>query len=189
MKKPMTKGSFEYIKQRKKRQLSLTLLMFGIALGIFVLGLVLNKFDKRNIFTVFAVLAVLPSTKILISYIILIPFHSISKERYDAVMNATPEGVTVWTDVVFSSPEKVMMLDFMVIDHHFVICYTENKDRMKMMEEYLRTGITKREYHYQLEMYDDFTRFTKRIGKLQLDESQKDQNYKDTVEFLSSLMV
>ena len=68
MKKPMTKGSFEYIKQRKKRQLSLTLLMFGIALGIFVLGLALNKFDKRNIFTVFAVLAVLPSTKILISY-------------------------------------------------------------------------------------------------------------------------
>lgn len=189
MKKPTTKGSFEYIKNRKKRQLLLTILMFGIAFGIFALGLVLNKFSKANLFTVLAVLLVLPSSKMLISFIILIPFHSVSKERYDAVVQAVSEGVNVWTDVVFSSTEKVMMLDFMVVDHHYLICYTSQKEKLKMMEDYLRTSITKRDYKYQVEIYDDFERFTKRISKLQLEESQKDQNYVETVEFLQSLMV
>lgn len=189
MNSPMTKGSFEYIKRRKRRQLLLSILMFSIALGIFLLGLFLNKMSKANVFTVFAVLMVLPSAKTLVSYIILIPFHSVSRKKYDAVIAAVQDGVTVWTDVVFTSPEKVMNLDFIIIDHNYIICYTEHKDKRKMMESYLRDGITKRDYHYQVESFDDFDRFTKRIGKLSLEEAQKDENYKETVKYLQSLMV
>lgn len=189
MKQQMTKGSFEYIKRRKKRQGLLSFLMFAIAIGIYILGLVLNKNSNSNIFTILAVLFILPSTKMLISYIILLPFHSVSKSDYEEVKKAVPDGVQMFTDVVFSSTEKVMMLDFLLIDHHFIICYSPKHDKLQGMEQYLRDGIAKREFHYQVEAFDDKKRFTKRIAKLHLTEEEKDKDYKEVMEYICSLMV
>ena len=189
MRTPMKKGSFEYIKRRKMRQGFLSLLMFCIAFGILVLGLFLNDFSKANIFTVLAVLAALPASKMLISFIILLPFHSVSKKDHEEVLATVSNGVEVLTDVVFTSPEKIMMVDFMAIDHHYVICHTRRSEKLKSMEQYLRDGIARRQLNYKLEMYDDFERFKSRISKLHMEEVQKDKNYEETMEFLLSLMV
>lgn len=188
MKTPMTKGSFEYIKRRKRRQGLIAALFFGIAMGIFVLGLVLNKMEKTNVFTVFAVLMVLPATKYLISFIILIPYTSVSKERYEEVKAACPDGIDVWTDVVFSSAERVMMMDFMMMDQGHVICYSEKKDKVKVMEQYLRDGLSQREIKYQVEVYDDFGRFKKRLAKLTTPDHQA-ESYDNAEKYLRSLMV
>lgn len=189
MNTPMKKGSFEYIKRRKRRQMLLSLLLFGIAFGIFLLGLLLNKLDKANIFTVLAVLMILPSAKMLISFIILIPFHSVSKKKYDEVIAAVSDGVTVLTDVVFTSAEHIMNLDFLIVDHSYIACYTANKEKLKVIEDFLRDSVTKRDFQYQVECYDDFERFKKRISKLSMDQSQENKNYEDTMEYLRSLMV
>lgn len=189
MKAQMDKGSFNYIKRRKKRQGILSLIMFGIAFGIFLLGLCLNKFDKSNVFTILAVLFVLPSTKMLISFIILLPFHSVDRERYEEVIAAVPEDVNLFTDVVFSSTERVMMLDFLVIDHHYLICYSGKKDSLKVMEQYLRDGVTKRAFNFKVEAFDDFKRFKHRVSKLKLEESQKGEDYQELMEYVKSLMV
>lgn len=167
----------------------LTILMFGIAFGIFVLGLVLNNFEKSNLFSILAVLMVLPSTKVLISFLILIPHTSVSKKEYDEVLASVSEGVTVLTDVVFTSSEKVMKLDFIIMDDHFMIGYTSHKEKRRDMEQYLSEGVRKRGYNYQVEILDDFERFKNRITKLHLEDSQKDNNYKETLEYVKSLMV
>ena len=185
----MTKGSFEYMKRRKRRQGMLSLLMFGIAFGIFALGLLLNNFETSNLFSILAVLMVLPSTKMLISFLILIPYRSVSKKQYDEVIASVSDGVTVLTDVVFTSSEKVMKLDFMIMDVHFLICYTPYNHKRKDMEQYLSDGVRKRGYNYQVEVFDDFEQFQHRITKLQLKDSQKDKNYKETLEYIQSLMV
>ena len=92
---------------------------------------------KKFRVVIFAVLFMLPSVKMLISYIVLLPFQSVSQEEYDEVMEATPIGVTVYTDVVFSSTEKIMKLKFIAIDHHSVICYgTDEK-----VKKYIRLVI------------------------------------------------
>jgi len=188
MKTPMTKGSFEYIKRRKKRQGGITVLLFGIAAAIFVLGLMLNKMQKNNIFTVLAVLMVLPAAKFLISFIILIPYTSVSKERYEKVKSSCADHITVWTDVVFSSSEHVMMVDFMIVDRAHVICYSKQKDKVKTMELYLRDGLSRRELKHQVEVYSDDARFQQRLQRLSTPE-ESDKNYESTIEYLRSLMV
>ena len=196
------KGNFNYIDSRRKSQLFKSILAFGICLSIFLLGLALNNNSKNNIFTIFAVLGVLPSTKILISYILLIPYHSVSKELYEKVKPNVPENVVFYTDVVFTSEERSMMLDFVAIDRHFLIGYRQprmkkkdvieekkNKEKLTQIYDYLKTQLELRKINYQVEMYDDLDRYLNRISKLSLEEEQKTEDYKEVTEYFWSLMV
>ena len=183
------KGSFHYIKRRKMRQCIISVLMFGIAFGLYFLGLALNKNDKANVFTIFAVLFMLPSVKMLISYIVLLPFQSVSQEEYDEVMEATPIGVTVYTDVVFSSTEKIMKLKFIAIDHHSVICYGTDEKVKKYIREYLKDGLRKRGYQFQFELVDSFASFKKKVSKMSLTPEQMTEEYEEVRAYIYSLMV
>ena len=67
------RGDFGYIKAKKKKSLTGTLCMAAIGVAIFLTGLFLNKMSNRNIFTVIAILFVLPGAKFLVAYIV--TFH------------------------------------------------------------------------------------------------------------------
>ena len=48
----MRKGSYGYIKNKRKKLMLWLILDIAVAVGIFVLGLFLNKFSNKNIFTI-----------------------------------------------------------------------------------------------------------------------------------------
>ena len=64
------KGNYGYITYKKKTSLGMALLMVLIGLGIFVVGLLLNKMSGRNVFSIFGMLMVLPMAKYLTTYIV-----------------------------------------------------------------------------------------------------------------------
>ena len=76
----LEKGSFEYIKKKKKRKIIMVVAIIVIAAAIFGIGLLLNKMSRANIFTVLAILCVLPWAKQLVALIVLFPYHSVSRE-------------------------------------------------------------------------------------------------------------
>ena len=137
------KGEFNYIKTRKKIIIFMAVLIVLIALAIFLIGLLLNDMDKANIFTVIAVCAVLPWAKQIVALVVLLPYHSVSLERYEKVEKAVPENVTLYTDLVITSTEKVMNLDFAVVGYGRVIALLgkEGQD-MKYIREYLAKGVS-----------------------------------------------
>lgn len=108
------KGSFGYIEWRKKKNLFATLLMFGIAAAVFLLGLFLNKFEKNNIFSIIAALITLPAAKRLVSYFLFFPYHSVSVEKYNKILPLIQNEDVFYTDLLITSPEKVMHLSFLV---------------------------------------------------------------------------
>ena len=73
----LEKGSFEYINKKKKRKIIMVIAIIVIALAIFGVGLLLNKMSRANIFTVLAILCVLPWAKQLVALIVLFPYHSV----------------------------------------------------------------------------------------------------------------
>lgn len=106
----LEKGSFEYINKKKKRKIIMVIAIIVIALAIFGVGLLLNKMSRANIFTVLAILCVLPWAKQLVALIVLFPYHSVSRERYEKAKecvqaNGLPD-VKLYTDLVITSPEK-----------------------------------------------------------------------------------
>lgn len=136
------KGELGYIDGRKKRALVGVLSMAGIGVNIFLLGLFLNKMSSRNIFTVIAVLFVLPWARHLVSLIVMFPYHSVSAERYEKVREKLAPGAVLYADLVITSPEKVMHLDFAVVGNGQVLALLgEGRQELSYVKKYLTEGV------------------------------------------------
>ena len=75
------KGEYGYITKSKKIDLIKMAIYIVIALAIVVVGLLLNKMSIQNIFTVVAILFVLPWARVLVEFIMLFPYHTPDKAQ------------------------------------------------------------------------------------------------------------
>lgn len=136
------RGEFGYIDGRKKRALLGVLCMAAIGVAIFFLGLLLNKMSNRNLFTVIAVLFVLPGAKFLVALIVMLPYHSVTVQRYEKVKAKLAPGAVLYTDLVITSPEKVMHLDFAVVGNGQVLALLgEGRQELSYVKKYLTEGV------------------------------------------------
>lgn len=145
------KGTYGYLSSIKRNALAHTLLMVAIGLLVFVIGLLLNKMEVSNIFTVLAFLFVLPAAKSFVSVIILFPYRQMDigkKERLDRYKKGEDE---ILYDLVFTSAERVMHLDCVYITGSQIIGYTERtKDNVKKIEEYIKRELEIRQINYRV---------------------------------------
>lgn len=136
------KGEFGYISHRKKRTLWMSVIILAVAVAIFVLGLLLNKMSKANVFTVLAILCVLPWAKQIVALVVFFPYRSVSGERYEKVALLVKEPVKLYTDLVITSSEKVMNLDFAVVGNSQVIALVGKKGQdVAYIRKYLSEGV------------------------------------------------
>lgn len=136
--KKFAKGSYGYINARKKFALICTLLSFGVAAGIFVLGLALNNWEKGNVFTIVAAVLVIPAAKFLVSLIMFFPYKTVPKDQYDRVCEVIREEDDLFADVVLTSYEHVLNMAYMAIvgDKIFILEGRE-KEKWDFTREYL----------------------------------------------------
>lgn len=138
-KQKLERGEFGYLKQRKQKALFGTILMVLIGLAIFVIGLLLNKMEATNIFTVIAVCMVMPAAKYFVSYVVLFPYQPMNLESKERLDSYAREGDTMLYDVVFTSAEKVMHLDCIYVTGHQIIGYTSRaKDKVQVIQDYFK---------------------------------------------------
>ena len=117
-KKQMEKGQYGYIKRRIQYEIAVSFVGFAIIAGIYFLGILLYK-NNRNIFTVLAVMFVLPIAKHVVAVLVLLGKKSLSMERWQEleVIASKKQGVFLYDNVI-SSKEKL---------HCFPVIYVENK--------------------------------------------------------------
>lgn len=180
------KGEAGYIDGQKKRRLCRTLLYCAVGVAIFVLGLCLNKFEKSNIFTVIAVLMVLPAAKALVSLIVLLPFCSVEAAKEEQVRGLISGNDVMYADMVFSSPDKIMFLSFLVIAEDEIIGLSgRKKEDIAYMERYLRDELKKRMLPGKLYITGDEEKFLRRVEHAAAAEEVPEE----LTDFLKSLMV
>ncbi len=144
-KQKLEKGAYGYLKNKKKDALMHTILMVVIGIAIFVIGLLLNKMETTNIFTVLAFLMVLPAAKSFVNVIVLFPYKSIDVETKQRLEKYAREKDIILYDVVFTSSERIMHLDCIYITGHQIIGYTSRKkDNLKVIEDYLKKELKSR---------------------------------------------
>ena len=138
-KQKLERGEYGYLKQRKNRALIGTFLMVLIGLAIFGIGLLLNKMEATNVFSVIAICMVMPAAKFFVSYVVMVPYRPITPETKERLASYAKEGDTILYDVVFTSSEKVMHLDCIYVTGHQIIGYTSRaKDNIGIIQEYLK---------------------------------------------------
>lgn len=208
-KQTMYRGSFSFINKKKKRYglKVLTYLLLGLA--IFLFGYLVNKGSTRNLFSVLAVLMVLPGAKALVAFIVFTPYKSQEekdyKQVYEAVCKAfdepnaleqvmvdtiVKEGVcNLYTDVVFTSPEKVMYLPYLVIKEQEIICLVDSEDKNKeYIKGYLHDGLKARQLPFSLKVFEQKEKFLKQI-QMRGTKGEESKLREEVTCYLTSLFV
>ena len=183
------RGDFGYIKAKKKKSLTGVLCMAAIGIAIFLTGLFLNKMSNRNIFTVIAVLFALPGAKFLVAYIVTFPFQSVSSERYSRAEEALPDKMSLYTDLVITSQEKVMNLDFVAVGNRQVLGLVNEKEKeLAYIRNYLTKGVQNWGNGYKVKIMDSEKLFLNELARVEFCEV--DEEEEQTVKsYVTSLIV
>lgn len=180
------RGQQGYLDSQKICRIRKTLRYVLIGVAIFVLGLCLNKFEKSNIFTVIAVLMVLPAAKALISVIVVMPYRSVGEERIRSVKELLSGEDVMYTDMVFTSREKIMFLSFLVITQDEVLCLAgREKEDTAYIEKYLGGELKKRMFGKKFYITKDEKKFLERVAH----STPAQEGSEELTSYLLSLMV
>lgn len=183
------KGECGYINNRKVKAFTGVLAMLVCGLAVFVTGLLLNKMSNRNIFSVIAILFVLPGAKYLVRLIVAFPYHSADRQLYNEVKGHIDGKMRLYADMLITSSEKIMHLDFIVLGCRQVIALTGNgKQDIQYIRKYLSDGVRNWGDGYKVKVFDNKDKFLKEVGNVV--EKEVDEEEEHNVElFLMSLVL
>lgn len=181
------KGNPGYISSRKKIDLIFLLLFIVLGIAIFLAGYYITK-TRANIFTVLAVLMVLPGAKRAVALFVMLPRKSVEKERYEKVKDAIGEG-TLYADYVFTSTEKIMHLDFLLVKSGNVLgVIAPSRQDVAYVKKYLPDSVKKISSHYHVKLFDNDEEFLQQVKRLAQTEADE-EGEKALLEFLYASIV
>lgn len=177
------------INAEKRKNIIGALTMVAIGVAIFVLGLCLNKFEKTNIFTVVAVLFVLPMARYLTTVFVLLPYKTPEKSLYEQVKSTMPEGSVLLSDYVFTSGERAMGMSFFVLTGNELIGLAmSEKEKTEKMTEYLGTELKRRQIPGKVTVHKEKEKFFTALKKVEK-ATRSETEMQELIEFLRSLAV
>ncbi|HBA97112.1 MAG TPA: hypothetical protein DCZ23_03290 [Lachnospiraceae bacterium] len=184
------KGDYGYLKNRKTRALIGIAAMIAAGLAVFIAGLFLNKMSHRNIFTIIAVLFVLPGAKFLVRFIVTFPYHPVDRQLYEQAKKHTDaKKMQLYTDMVITSSEKVMYLKFAAVGSKHVIALTGNeKQETAYIRKYLNDGVNNWGSNYKVKVLETEKSFFKEIDSISVQDASKEEE-KNVQSYLISLIV
>lgn len=171
------KCGFGYIKKQKKVNLIWLLVFVLIGVAIFVCGYLLTH-TRANIFTVIAVLMVLPAAKRIVTLIVMFPRKSVERERYDRMAQVAGEDI-LFTDYVFTSSEKIVHLDFLLIRNGNVLGVTApSRQDTEYMKKYLTDSVHKAAPEFNIKVFDTDEQLIRYMDKLTQKEADPERTEK-----------
>lgn len=183
------KGDYGYLKNRKTKALIGVFAMVVIALIIFIVGLYLNKMSNRNVFTIIAVLFVLPGAKFLVRFIITFPYQSVDKQMYERAKTHTDGKMQLYTDMLITSSEKIMYLAFIAVGNREVIALTgDKKQDTSYIKKYLSDGVNNWGEDYKVKVLENEKSFFRDIDSVATQDVNEEEE-KNVKSYLISLVV
>ena len=172
-----------YLTFRKRKLFLNVALNVLAAVIIFIIGLFLNKMQAKNIFSVLALLFVLPVGRSLATFFILMPY----KEMKDRDLLKVKEGIQgkgiLLYSPVFTSSEHVMHLDLIAVFKGRVIAYKgkdgttarneyDYKKKTEAAKDYIDKHLKNQGRGDNIVVYSDFEKFIKAFPKNKLSEEE-----------------
>ena len=136
-KKHPVKGSYGYYSYEKKRRVAIVAFLFGLCLLIFFTGLIMTG-TRKNLFTLVAILGVLPAAKWTVSMIMILLQKSIDPK----VVEITEEiagDLTHGYELCVTAYEGRLSLDAVVVCGNNIAAYSiAEKGKFDFMETHVR---------------------------------------------------
>ncbi|MBQ8945433.1 MAG: hypothetical protein IJ058_01320 [Lachnospiraceae bacterium] len=166
--KRIQKGQFGYIGYRKKVSWLYTVICFGVSLGIFAAGMIITG-DRKNIFTIIAVLGCLPAAKAMVNAIMFTRAAGCTAASSDTIeASMTDTGLTGLYDLYMTSYQTNFPVSHLVINGNSITGLIEDPgcnmaEAEKHISEHLKVDGFK---DITVKLHNDTQVYVQRIAKL-----------------------
>ncbi len=171
--KKRSKGEWGYINGQRLYVLVITIVLYACAAGLYLIGY-LTLHTHRSLWTVFAVLSILPASKSMVNLIMFLRFKSLPADvhdEYDAAKGQLP----VIYELPFTTYEKTYFVDAIACAGNTAAgCYlgkasgkTSHDSDIKNLTNHLNTVLKNDGYKdFTIKIYDDKDDFIKRLAEM-----------------------
>ncbi len=173
-----------------RARLKKTMIIGAIAILLFIAALVVIGYirfgTRKNIFTILAILSVLPFAKIGSILSTLLPYPSITKQQADKLSELT-EGLEAVYDIVLATNRSAIPIDCLIIEEGRVIALSPVSDKkQKLLETTIRDFYSDHGFkHMAVVIETEYEAFCERIAAM----SHKDTKNRRTAELRRSLLI
>lgn len=168
------KGTYGYIKKQLIFEIIKTLILFAMALGIFFIGY-LTLHTKKSLWSIFAVLALLPACKSLVGVIMLARFPSLGPVEYDEYSSAVG-SIPVLYENILTTKDRTFYIPVICYAANTLIAFAGNKYETKKIKEHLDDVLKKGGHKATVKIYDNREAFFERIKQLREKYGNEDIN-------------
>lgn len=170
------KGKYCYIKKQRVFEIIKTVLMFGCAIAIYLIGFITLGTNK-NIWTIIAVLSILPAAKSAVSMIMFFRFNSISEDLFLDIEKSRGNVPAIYELVFTTSERAYYVLSCACCENTIIMLYEKNgkKDLSKELRDHLIASIDREGLKgYSLKIYTKKEDYINRLTEMNLNLNSTD---------------
>lgn len=180
----ISKGNFGSVKHQRKVSIIRAAVIFAVDIGLFIFGLYLNNGNRGNIWSVIAAVGMIPGAMAVVSIIMFARVPGMKREDYEVIREHT-KGLRVVYELYFTTYEKNMFVDAIIICGEYVTCYTSthpSQQDLAFMEKNIRRHVLQDGYKVTVKIFDNMKNFLERADQLSEKRESLEMDRDDRVE-------
>ncbi|MCR4649561.1 MAG: hypothetical protein K5776_10845 [Lachnospiraceae bacterium] len=176
------KGKYGYLKKQPLRTGLLTLFMIACCAAVFLFGYI-TRGSERNIFTIIAVLGILPSAKMIVSFIMYLKNekYAVSKDIYEKVEEYIKgKDVCYGYDFYLTSYKQNFCINTCFIFDGSLVCLSEDKkSNAKDIKEHIEKYMNQNSIDgYKIYILDNKEKYYDRIKSVDVGYKKSESDEK-----------
>ena len=157
------KGTAGYIRKQLFFESVKTVFLFAMALGLFFIGY-FTLHTRKSLWSVFAVLALLPACRSLVGVIMFARFKSLSKDEYDMYSKAAGNIPVIYENILTTS-SRTYYLPVICTAKGSVTAYCPSSND-PAIKEHIENVLKNAGYNVTVKVYDNREAFIKRCKEM-----------------------
>ena len=168
------KGDFGYIRQQKLLRLMRTLACCLLPAAFFTVGMILNRGDRYNIYTVIALVGCIPVCMSLVSMIMMWLQKPMKQEFYQEISARAGDLVMAY-ELYMTTRDVSIFVDAAAVCGDYVAAYTDRpvkRRELDFMEEHITKTLRANRYKMTVKIFDQKKAFLERLDTLRARQAE-----------------
>lgn len=167
------KGTFGYIRKQLVFEIVKTAVLFVMAFGIFFIGY-LTLGTKKSLWSILAVLALLPACKSLVGVIMLARFRSLAEDKYRLYSESTAGIGTLYENVLTTGDKTYYVPVLCAASGSLIAYYPGDQQDTNKLKEHLTSTLNKAGHNITVKIYNDEGSFCERAAQMAAKSADND---------------
>ena len=159
------RGTFLYITKQRRFEIIKTVILFAMAFGIFFIGLA-TLHTKKSLWSVFAVLALLPACKSLVGVIMFARFSSLNEAEYERFSSAAGDLTSLYENVITTKERSFFVPVICIKDGNVVALRSNDKSDNNDLAKHIESVLAAAGHKATFFIFDSEKAFIDRIRQM-----------------------